>query len=656
MKNLPGRWLRLIVPALAAALLPGSAAVAQAPSIGFVFPTGGPAGSSQPVTVNGGNLQGAKDVLLSGQGVRATIADASNAAALSLTLEIAADAVPGPREMRVVTPGGTTNAGRVWVGIYPNLLEKEGNNGIVDAQKVESLPVTVQGQVNGAEDVDNFAFTAGANETFVFDLAAFRMASALDGYLALYDARGKILASTLEGFDRDPRLVYTFRQSGAYVIQVRDTLYRGGGNFTYALSMGKLPLVTGYLPMGGRRGSTVTVNLEGVNLGGMTTLPVQLPSESGPMEVVPQAPTGRSISPIVLQSGDLDEIAESEPNDQAAQANSIPSLPIAVSGRIDRPGDVDLFRVRAPAQATYVFEVHGRRIGSRIDSMLRIRDADGKELQSNDDAVGKDSRLSFSMQANTDYLIEVRSIDQRSGGDMYYRLLITPPPAPDFQLTTTPDAVNVGEGSNAVITVNATRLNGFNGRIDLRVEGMPEGVTGGTAFIAQGANSALFTVSAAEGLTPGTLVRPRVIGTAKIGETEVSRVAVGTETWLPPQAPAEQARQRPTRIYTMTIATAPPYTLTLDKYEATVKRGQSVEIKVTAKRKEGQNAAITLAVAGQPANVNPQVTNIAQDAAEGKVVLAVANNAPLVTQNVIITGNLNNNQQPAAALTLTITE
>lgn len=648
--------LRLVLAASATALGMALPASAQAPNVGFVFPPSGQVGTQPTVTLNGGNLQGATAILVSGAGVEAKLGDTSNGGALPVTLNISANANPGVREVRVVTPRGTSNAGRVWVGSYPILAEKEGNNSLAEAQKLTSLPIAVQGQVNGGEDVDNYSFEAAAGDTFVFDLAAYRMSSGLDGYLALYDSRGKILQSSLEGFERDPRMIHTFKTAGTYVIQVRDSMYRGGGNFVYSLTAGKLPAITGYSPMGGKRGQTVNVTLEGVNLGAMKTMPVQIPMEGDQVSVVATTPMGPSVNPITLTPSGFDELIEAEPNDAAAQATNVSTLPVVINGRIDKSGDVDLYRVKSATAQTLAFDVQGRRIGSRIDSYLRILDATGKEVQANDDAVGKDSRLVFGLQANTEYLVEVKSLDQRFGGEVFYRLEIDPPAGQDFSLTTTPDSVNLGAGGTALITVNVARQSGFGGAIPLKVDDLPAGVTASPATIPAGANTVQFTLTGGADVAPGTMTRPKIIGTGTIDNKPVERVAVGTETYLPPLAAAEQARQKPTEIYTMTIAPKPAYTLALDQTAVSVKRGQSVVIKVTAARQEGQNAAIALTVAGQPANVTPTPTNVAEKMTEGSVKIDVAANAPLVTQNVIISGKLGDNTQIAPALTLTITE
>lgn len=647
---------------LPASIVLAGPAAAQAPSVGFIFPPGVQAGTKATVTVNGGNLQGATGILLSGDGVKANITNNSGGGSLPVEVEVASTAPPGLHEVRIVTPRGTSNAGEIWVGGYPGTNETEPNNTVGAANKLDKLPVTVNGQVNGGEDADYFTFQAGAGDTYVFDLVAYRMNSALDGYLALFDAKGKVLKSAQEPFDRDPRLVYTFKDAGTYSVQVRDTMYRGGGNFTYLLTLGKLPVITSYLPRAGKRGQTVMVKVEGANLGSMTTVPVQMPAEGDRVQMVPPTPAGPAVNPISLTASDLDELVETEPNDTAAQATALPGTPVAVSGRIDRRGDVDVYRIRPAAAGNLVFEVFARRLGARIDSSLRVMDPTGKVLSSNDDADGKDSRTTMGVQANTEYLVEITTLDQNFGGDAFYRLEIDPPTGQDFRLSVSPDAINVGQGGATAVTVTVQRINGFAGPIELRVDGLPQGLTASPGLIPAGAPSAQFTVTADPAAAQGAMSQIRVFGKGKIGDKDVEKAAQPTEGYKVPLAPDPQpgqpVPQRPTEIMTATAAPPTPYALTVapDQRVISVKRGTSVMIKVTAIRQMGQNAAINLTVAGQPANVNPALQNIAEKANEATITLNVAANAPLVRQNVIITGTMNNATQVAPAITLTITE
>jgi len=370
---------------------------------------------------------------------------------------------------------------------------------------------------------------------------------------------------------------------------------------------------------------------------------------------------GPATGSISLVASDGNEVVEAEPNDAPAQATVIPDAPVVVNGRIDRRGDVDVYRFKPSAAGNLAFELYGRRIGSKMDPYLRIMDASGKDLQSNDDADGKDSRIVMGVQANTEYLIEVKMLDQNYGGDSYYRLAINPPAGQDFRLTVTPDALNVGQGGSTLVTVPIQRMNGFGGAVALKVEGLPPGVTASPAAIAAGAPSGQFTLTAEPAAMPGAMGQVRIVGTGKVGDKDVERVAQPTEGFVRPleqPQPNQPLPQRPTQILTATATQPTPYALTVapEQRAITVKRGQSVMIKVTAIRQMGQTAQIALTPGPLPGNVTLPAANIAANANEATITINVAAGAPLVTQNVIISGNLSNNVQVAPAISLTIVE
>src|SRR5438067_1023322 len=84
------------------------------------------------------------------------------------------------------------------------------------------------------------------------------------GFLGVRDTDGHHPAKARSVEGHDPRLSYTLPKSGRYFLQVRDLMYRGGTNFTYALRVGKLPTVLATMPIGGKRGETIELALEGV--------------------------------------------------------------------------------------------------------------------------------------------------------------------------------------------------------------------------------------------------------------------------------------------------------------------------------------------------------------------------------------------------------
>jgi hypothetical protein len=133
--------------------------------------------------------------------------------------------------------------------------------------------------------------------------------------------------------------------------------------------------------------------------------------------------------------------------------------------------------------------VTARRLGSPVDSMLRLTDAAGKQLAFNDDYEDKGSGLNthhadsyLRVTLPADGLYSVRLSDaQHNGGPAYaYRLRISAP-QPDFALRVVPSSVSARSGNSVPLTVFALRRDGCTNQIDVTLKDAPEGfkLTGG---------------------------------------------------------------------------------------------------------------------------------------------------------------------------------
>lgn len=538
-------------PFLLLALLPAffllrPATAAAAPQITKIFPAGGQQGHTLDADLNGVGLLDVRQILLSGEGVTVEMLPPSPRRICPVRFTLAANAEPGEREIRVVTSTGVSNAGHFWVGLYPDQREQEPNDAPGSAQSLVHLPAAINGALQQPQDVDCYGFTGVAGETWVFQMASARYHSATDGCLSLVDGHGKHLRTAMDTFGRDPRLVYTLPATGRYTLRVCDSLYRGGAGFTYRVTVGKLPVITRWSPLAGQRGERLRVTLQGVNLAPGLSEEVQLPTDPTRNVSLLVAPTPAGPAgpvPIFLESAP--DVSEREPNNSRVTATPLTSLPALASGRIDENGDRDLFAFPAAEKQVVTLSVRAQRLGSRLDPVLRVLDAAGKEVAANDDAVGKDARVTFTAPTAGQYFAELRSVSSVGGDEYYYLLRIGGPPPADFRLAITPDSLTVPAGAAVAGTLRATRT-GYNGPISVRVEGLPAGVTASPISLGVGESSTVFTLSAATGTTPawGQL---RVLGSAKIGAQDVERVAVGEESYQPvlTTTPKDQRTGRP---------------------------------------------------------------------------------------------------------------
>jgi hypothetical protein len=538
------RRLPALLLAALGALLVARTAPAQTsyPMITSAYPVGCRRGTTTEVSLSGsGNLGGGYAVLFDGTGVQGEVvpppaAEAgkpSDSAKLKVTVE--PGAVVGPREFRLITPRGASTVGVLVIGDEPVVLEKEPNNTFAEATPIEP-PAMLDGKLQSGEDVDSYRFQAAAGDEIVFACDSGRLQDRIhdlspggggthsDPVLTLTDAEGRELAQADDYRGPDPLLAFRFDKAGAYVIQIRDVRYSGHPTWTYCLTATRRPFVTAVYPMAGRPGETVNVQPVGFNLGAMQSAPVAVPKmEAGPMQL--QIPSGSAMTnPVPFIVSDLPQFQESAKDDQFSEATPV-ELPGGWNGRIEADNDVDCFRFKGQKGKTYTFEVFARRYGSVLDPTIEVLDGAGKPIASNDDAVGKDSRLDWACPADGDYGLKIADLHNRGGPAFVYYVAATAA-RPDFALRCDDDKALVGPGSGYAMYVLLDRRNGFSGEVKLSVENLPPGVTATADRIPEGMSQGCVIFRATPDAKP-EFRRVRISGAATIalpdGKSETVR-------------------------------------------------------------------------------------------------------------------------------------
>jgi hypothetical protein len=470
---------------------------------------------------------------------------------VTLQLKILPDAKLGERELRLTTPTGLTNPLVFCVGQHPEFSEKDLE---ADAARSLALPAVINGQIAPAEgrvqgrqsqqftpgDVDRFHFEAHRGQQLVVAASARQLvpflADAVPGWfqatLALYDAAGNEVAYDDDyRFHPDPVLVYRIPKDGQYVLEIKDSIYRGRADFVYRITLGELPFVTSIFPLGGRADTVTAVELKGWNLP-LTRLTMDAHGKEPGIQTL-SVPKGTRLSNSVPFAVDtLPECLDKEPNNSPDTAQAV-TLPMIVNGRIDAPGDWDVFRIDGRAGDQLVAEVLARRLDSPVDSVLRLTDAAGQQLAFNDDHEDKgsglnthhaDSLLRFTLPASGTYYLHLGDAQNKGGEEYAYRLRISEP-RPDFELRVAPSSITVRGGMSAAITVYALRKDGFSGAISLGLKDVPKGFTLSGGLIPAGQEQVRVTLSAPPTPTEEP-VRVSVEGRATIGRREVVRTAV----------------------------------------------------------------------------------------------------------------------------------
>jgi hypothetical protein len=107
----------------------------------------------------------------------------------------------------------------------------------------------------------------------------------------------------------------------------------------------------------------------------------------------------------------------------------------------------------------------------------------------------KDSRLHFTAPAAGEYIVRLRDVRGMQGERFAYRLSIHEP-QPDFLLALDPENPNVPRGGARDIRVTATRLDGFEDEIEVKLSNAPAGFTAPPAKIPAGQSSTVIILSA----------------------------------------------------------------------------------------------------------------------------------------------------------------
>ncbi|MFZ4081052.1 MAG: PPC domain-containing protein, partial [Pirellula sp.] len=130
--------------------------------------------------------------------------------------------------------------------------------------------------------------------------------------------------------------------------------------------------------------------------------------------------------PLQILVDDLPSVADNAANHSKSQSQTL-IIPIAVDGRSDATLS-DYYQIHLAANASVSVDCIAERIGSTMDSVLRIWDAQGKLLvQADDRESSTDSLVRFRAPADGDYLVEL--VDNRFAGDGRYRLRISDSPS-----------------------------------------------------------------------------------------------------------------------------------------------------------------------------------------------------------------------------------
>lgn len=540
------------------------------PRTNDAFPAGLKAGTSVEITLTGTDLDEPTGLLFSHPGLKAEylppeppkpdpkkkdkqpkMAAPSTKGPHKFKVTADASVPPGTYDLRFVGQWGVSNPRAVVVGELPEVNEKEPNNDVPEAQKVE-IGTTINGVFSGGTDVDYTVFTGKAGQRVILSCLASSIDSRAHPMIEVITPDGHKLASNRNYRDTDAVVDLTLPADGEYLIRLFVFTYQQGGqDHFYRLTISSAPWIDAVFPTAVEPGKPTQVTLYGRNLPGSTraegftvgdrpleklTVTVTPPTDAQATQrlavrdyVAPvvalqdgfeyrlKGPGGNSNAVTLFFAREKLILKKNAGDTKPETAEAIP-VPCEVAGMIQRRNDRDWYRFEAKKGDQLLVELLAERNGTPADfyfhvynpgdpaKMAKLQDLSGEiddETNQQDATLhptefytrtGDPPAYKFTAPADGKFLIAVgcRESSFQTGPRTAYRLRVAPA-KPDFRAVVKHHSKSFQTGSagrqngTEVYEVFVQRMDGFSGAVKVTVDGLPGGVTAKPCVIGSGA-------------------------------------------------------------------------------------------------------------------------------------------------------------------------
>jgi Bacterial pre-peptidase C-terminal domain len=451
----------------------GSPLTAAPPTVTHFYPPGGQRGTTVEVTAGGTFDRWPVQVWTDDKSISATAGKEKG----RLSVDIAADAVPGIHWLRLHDEQGASTLRPFVVGTLPEVVEKEPNDEPGKPQPVASSSI-VNGRLEKNGDVDVFAFPLKKGDTLVASIDAHRsLRSPMDGVLQVLSPDGFVVEENNDWDGLDPQVVFAAPKDGTYLIRlfafpaVPDAGIRlsGGDTFVYRLTLTTGGFADYPVPLAVERKSGAQVAVTGWNIPkDVKTLTAPTAGEWATVF----HPTLANSMRVRLESHPCWDTLRPEPSRTGPY-----TPPFSITGRLETRGKANEIPVAAKKGQALIVRAESRDLGLPVNPVIRVSDAAGKEVaRAEPPKINRDSELTFTPPADGVYRVEVRDLHNDVGPRYVYRLRVAPP-EPDFELAVVSDRFALAPGKPLDISVTVNRRGGFAKEVELMAEGLPAGVS-----------------------------------------------------------------------------------------------------------------------------------------------------------------------------------
>jgi hypothetical protein len=482
-----------------ASMIISMSAWAQKLSIGYLYPAGGETGTTVEIEAGGLNIHKATRVVFNHPGIKGEVFpyvekgskkkksrklnDQSSpqlADKIMIRINIDSNVPCGLYDLRLQSPQGGSNMLPFEVSSYPNLMES-GKSTHYKPDEVKSLPAVICGQATPG-GIDYFRFSGKKGDKIVASVKGRTLvpyiADAVPGWfqpvIKIVDHRGKEVGYSDDyQSNPDPVIITELPKDGQYTLMIHDAIYRGRQDFNYRIQLGVIPFVTGRYPAYGIVGKKVRQEIEGVNLDdSKATISVK---KEGYHQFTYTTDTGTSnaVSFYALPKGtSLIHFPES---------GKTLTINTAISDSLTKDNKIKSYRITVEDNQPISIELIGRRNGSRIDAVMKLKDSFGNVVAEADDkedpmqgtmTFHADPVLNYRPRHNETLVLEVSDLHRGYGKDYHFLMRMKKQQA-DVNAFVTPANISVPSGGTASFHVD---IEGKVKRpVRLAINGLPKG-------------------------------------------------------------------------------------------------------------------------------------------------------------------------------------
>lgn len=491
----------------------------SAPTVTHLFPSGGQRGTTADVTAGGVFDKWPVGVWTSSPAVIVKAAKDKGKLAVTVT----PDAAPGVHWLRLYDETGASGPRPFVVGTLPEVAEKETNDEPAAAQKLDASAV-VNGRLAKSGDVDCYAIPVRKGQTLVASLAAHHtLRSPIDAILQVVSPAGFVLDQNHDFRGLDPQVAYTAPADGACVVRVfafpstpnSSIRFFGSDQAVYRLTLSTAGVVDFPTPLAVSRQSPGKVTVHGWNIpDDRRTADLPTPTGDGVMTLTPPG-VSNAVAVQVEPHPCLDLTRPS-----AAVPSAAP--PFSATAVLAKPDAKVLVPVTAAKGEPVQIQVQSRALDLPVNPVVRVLDASGQPVaRAEPAALNKDTTLAFTPPADGTYRIEVGDL-YRAGSPRHAFLLRVVPVRPDFDLTVAADRFTAAAGKPLDIPVTIAPRGGLKANVDLKVVGLPDGVT---TKVETGKGKATIKLTAAKPFSGPIRIEGTAAGASPMTRTASAKLA-----------------------------------------------------------------------------------------------------------------------------------